>query len=56
MTSVRYSCKTLQTSNMNDIIILVKIVKEKTENKKTRKQEETLIPDSDHRLQRINAG
>ena len=39
MTSVRYSCKTLQTSNMNDIIILVKIVTEKTENKKTRKQE-----------------
>ena len=36
VTSVRYSCKTLQTSNMKDIIILVKIVTEKTENKKTR--------------------
>ena len=36
VTSVRYSCKTLQTSNMNDIIILVKIVTEKTQNKKTR--------------------
>ena len=42
MTSIRYSCKSLKTSKMNDIIILVK--------------KNYLTPYGDHRLQRINAG
>ena len=42
VTCVRYSCKTVKTYKMNDIIILMK--------------RDKLTPYGDHRLQRINAG
>ena len=42
VTGLRYSCKTLKTSKVNDIINLMK--------------RDKLTPYVDHRLQRINAG
>ena len=42
LTSVRYSCKTLETSQMNDVIVLV--------------QRDKVTPYSEQKLERINAG
>ena len=42
LTSVRYSCKTLETSQMNEVIVLV--------------QRDKVTPYSEQKLERINAG